>query len=59
MALRTALSAEPAPSVPISRSAVKPPIKSSRAAKGGDDDALQEQIPGRFGDPRGQGGGKE
>lgn len=32
MALRTAESAEPAPSVPISRSAVKPAIKSSRAA---------------------------
>src|SRR5258708_24935386 len=32
MASRTAVSAEPAPSVPISRSAVKPAIRSSRAA---------------------------
>src|ERR1039458_615302 len=32
MALRTAESAEPAPSVPMSRSAVKPAIRSSRAA---------------------------
>jgi hypothetical protein len=32
IALRTAVSADPAPSVPMSRSAVKPAIKSSRAA---------------------------
>ena len=33
IALRTAVSAEPAPSVPMSRSAVKPAIRSSRAAR--------------------------
>ena len=33
MALRTAVSAEPAPSVPMSRSAVNPAIRSSRAAR--------------------------
>src|SRR5580700_283259 len=33
MALRMAVSAEPAPSVPMSRSAVKPAIRSSRAAR--------------------------
>ncbi len=32
MALRTAVSADPAPSVPMSRSAVNPAIRSSRAA---------------------------
>ncbi len=32
IASRTAVSAEPAPSVPMSRSAVNPPIRSSRAA---------------------------
>ena len=41
MALRTAVSAEPAPSVPMSRSAVKPAIRSSRAASERDDRPLR------------------
>ena len=58
MALRTAVSAEPAPSVPMSRSAVKPAIRSSRAAivavivRCG-------TIPERFADLRRRGGGTD
>jgi hypothetical protein len=41
MALRTAVSAEPAPSVPMSRSAVKPAIRSAFAASHGEDGPLR------------------
>ncbi len=41
MALRTAVLAEPAPSVPMSRSAVKPAIRSAFAARGRQDRPLR------------------
>ena len=44
MALRTATSAQPAPSVPMSRSAVKPAMRSALAGRGGDERALGDGL---------------